>query len=62
MVNRSEYSSCAKLDLYFDGKDYEPFAAPIDIKLKKEKEEHFQKVIPDIVVICDKDEFRGISV
>lgn len=44
-----------KFDLYFDGKDCEPFVAPIDIKLKKENEEYIQKVIPDLVVICDKD-------
>lgn len=44
-----------KFDLYFDGKNCEPFAAPIDIKLKKDNEEYVQKVIPDLVVICDKD-------
>lgn len=49
---------CTKFDLYFNGKHCEPFAATIDIKLKKEKEEHVQKVIPDLVVICDRDGFR----
>lgn len=44
-----------KLDLYFQGKKCEPFTAPIDIKLKNENEEHSQKVIPDLVVICDKE-------
>ncbi len=44
-----------KFDLYFDGKNCEHFAAPIDIKLKKQNEEYNQKVIPDLVVICDKD-------
>lgn len=47
-----------KLDLYFDGKNCEPFTAPIDIKLKKENEEYVQKVIPDLVVIYDKDGFK----
>lgn len=41
--------------MYFRGKKHEPFTAPIGIKLKSEKEEYSQKVIPDLVVICDRE-------
>lgn len=48
-----------KFDLYFDEKNCEPFTAPIDIKLKNEKEEYTNKVIPDLVVICNNEGLKG---
>ena len=41
-------------DIYFSGKDCEPFVAPFDIMLSDEKRRAKNKVIPDISVICDK--------
>lgn len=39
---------------YFKHKNCEVFHAPFDVHLKNENEEHTNKVIPDITVICDK--------
>lgn len=39
---------------YFKTRQCEIFHAPFDVKLKDEKEEHLNKVIPDITVVCDK--------
>lgn len=39
---------------YFKGTQCELFHAPFDIQLKNDKEQHQNKVIPDISVICDK--------
>ena len=39
---------------YFKNKQCELFHAPFDAKLKSDKEEYINKVIPDITVICDK--------
>ncbi|MEG0296351.1 MAG: Uma2 family endonuclease [Clostridium sp.] len=44
-----------KLSLYFDGKKCEPFAAPIDVILSNDEEVCENKVIPDLIVVCDKD-------
>ena len=41
-------------DVYFNGKECEPFSAPFDIILSNEKQRSNNKVIPDISVICDK--------
>ena len=38
---------------YFKNKQCELFHAPFDVKLKNNKEEYINKVIPDITVICD---------
>lgn len=48
-----------KFDIYFEGKGCEPFTAPIDVVLKNERENDIQKVIPDLVVICDKEGLKG---
>lgn len=39
---------------YFKTRQCEIFHAPFDVKLKNEKEENINKVIPDITVVCDK--------
>ena len=39
---------------YFKNKQCELFHALFDVKLKNDKEEYINKVIPDITVICDK--------
>ena len=39
---------------HFNGKECEVFTAPIDIVLKNEYITDCKKVIPDLVVICDK--------
>lgn len=44
--------------LYFKNKQCKVFHAPFDIILKNDKEQHTNKVIPDISVICDK---RGLN-
>jgi Uma2 family endonuclease len=44
----------AEFRSYFKTKQCEIFHAPFDVKLKNEKEENPNKVIPDITVICDK--------
>jgi Uma2 family endonuclease len=41
-------------DIYFRGKECEPFIAPFDIILANEKKRAKHKVIPDISIICDK--------
>jgi Uma2 family endonuclease len=41
-------------DLYFSGKECEPFTAPFDIILTSERKRAKNKVIPDISVICNK--------
>lgn len=41
-------------DIYFSGKDCEPFIAPFDIILSNEEMRYKNKVVPDISVICDK--------
>jgi Uma2 family endonuclease len=41
-------------DIYFSGKECEPFTAPFDIILASELKKSKSKVIPDISVICDK--------
>lgn len=39
---------------YFKNRNCELFHAPFDVQLSNEKEYHYNKVIPDITVICDK--------
>jgi Uma2 family endonuclease len=43
------------LDLYFSGKECEPFISPFDIILADETKRVKNKVIPDISIICDKE-------
>jgi Uma2 family endonuclease len=44
----------AEFRSYFKAKQCEILHAPFDVRLKNEKEENQNKVIPDITVICDK--------
>jgi Uncharacterized protein conserved in cyanobacteria len=47
-----------ELENFFKGKDCEVFTAPIDVILKTENIKDSKKVIPDLVVICDKSGFN----
>lgn len=46
-----------KLGNFFEGKPCEVFPAPFDIELKNDKLEGSRIVIPDIIVICEKNGF-----
>ena len=47
-----------ELQTYFKYKDCEVFTAPIDIVLKDQNITDIKKVIPDLVVICEKSGFN----
>ncbi len=54
MHQRISVNFTAEFRNYFKNKQCELFHAPFDVKLKNDKEEYINKVIPDITVICDK--------